>query len=74
MAQEQRNSFEDLPAWATTELMQIEALVQAVNETNKCDTRKNAAQVKIDDYRSMIDKIDTGGFSWKMMFKGQQAK
>jgi hypothetical protein len=28
---EQKNSFEELPAWATTELMIIEALVESVN-------------------------------------------
>ena len=54
--------------------MQIEALIEAVNSTNKCESRRQAARSKIEDYRSLIDKIDKKEVSFRMMFKGSQAK
>lgn len=74
MAKEQRNSFQGLPAWATTELLRIESLEAAVAGRNKCDARMHTAKKEAEDRRALMEKIDSGRFAWRLMLKNQEAK
>lgn len=60
--------------WVKGEAWCLEALVEAVNDKNKCDTRKKATEAEIVSLTETINKLNAGKFTFGTMFKGDAGK
>ena len=74
MTQQHSNPFVHIAMWVKGESWCLEALNEAVNEKNKCDTRKKNCEAEIVSLTETINKLNEGKFTFGTMFKGDAGK
>ena len=60
--------------WVKSELMELSALIEAISRKEGVEAARNKAQSKIRDRKDTIDKMNTGKFTFKGLFKNNSEK
>jgi hypothetical protein len=60
--------------WVKSELMELQALIEAISRKEGVEAARTNAIKKIKDRKETIDKMNQGKFTFKGMFKNQGEK
>jgi hypothetical protein len=69
-----KNPFLHMQNWVKSEIMELNALIEAISRKEGVDAARNKALQKIKDRKDTIDKINQGKFTFKAMFKSTGEK
>jgi hypothetical protein len=60
--------------WVKSELMELSALIEAISRKEGVEAARSKAITKIRDRKETIDKMNTGKFTFKGLFKNNSEK
>jgi len=60
--------------WVKSELMELNALIEAISRKEGVEAARSKALAKIRDRKETIDKLNQGKFTFKGMFKNTSEK
>ena len=60
--------------WVKSEQMELQALFEAISRKEGVDGARNKALARIRDRKETIDKMNTGKFTFKGLFKNTNEK
>ena len=60
--------------WVKSELMELSALIEAISRKEGVEAARSKAITKIRDRKETIDKMNTGKFTFKGLFKSNSEK
>jgi hypothetical protein len=60
--------------WVKSELMELQALIEAISRKEGVEAARTKALSKIKDRKETIDKMNQGKFTFKGLFKNQTEK
>jgi hypothetical protein len=69
-----QNPFKHMRNWVKSELMEIQALIEAISRKEGVEAARTNAIKKIKDKKETIDKMNQGKFTFKGLFKNQGEK
>ena len=72
--QQMRNPFIHVRNWVKGEIMDLDALLQAILRKEAVDGMKFKTITQLKQNRDTVDKMNTGKFTFKAMFKSQSGK
>ena len=64
-----QNPFKHMRNWVKSELMEIQALIEAISRKEGVEAARTNAIKKIKDKKDTIDKMNQGKFTFKGLFK-----
>lgn len=74
LGKELQNPFKHIRNWIKGEVMNLEALMQAISEKESCDVRKQNAIKKLAADKELNMKLAEGKFTIKSAFKSKSGK
>lgn len=60
--------------WIRGEIMELSALIEAISRKEGIEAAKSKAQTRVKDSKETVDKMNTGKFTVKGLFKSQAEK
>lgn len=68
------NPFKHIRNWIKCEMMNLNALMDAISQKESCDSRKAKCQSMLAADRQTLEKLQNNKFQIKTMFKKQSQK
>jgi hypothetical protein len=69
-----KNPFKHMRNWVKSELMELHSLIEAISRKEGVEAARTKALAKIRDRKETIDKMNTGKFTFKGLFKNNSEK
>lgn len=69
-----RNPFKHIRNWIKGEVMELNALLECISRKEGVEAAKSKAITKVKDSKETVDKMNTGKFTLKGLFKSQSGK
>ena len=69
-----KNPFKHIRNWIKGELMELNALLECISRKEGVEATKSKAITKVKDNKETVDKMNTGKFTFKGLFKSQSGK
>jgi len=74
LADDMINPFKHIRNWIKCEMMNLNALMDAISQKESCDSRKAKCQANLNADRQTLEKLQNNKFQLKTMFKKQSQK
>jgi hypothetical protein len=74
LGEELNNSFKHIRNWIKMEMMNLETLILAIHEKERCYERKHKAVKALTEQQKQLKRIDEGKFTFKTMLKSKSSK
>lgn len=68
------NPFKHIRNWIKSEMMNLNALMEAISQKESCEARKQGSIKKLAEDRATLEKLQNGKFQFKTMFKKSSQK
>jgi len=69
-----QNPFKHIRNWIKGEIMEISCLIECVARKEGVESNKAKAINRVKDDKDTVDKLNTGKFTFKGLFKSQTGK
>jgi len=69
-----KNPFLHIRNWVKGEIMELGALMEAISRKEGIEASKSRTITKVKERKETVDKLSTGKFTFKGMFKSKDGK
>jgi hypothetical protein len=73
-SQSLKNPFKHIRNWVKTEIMELGSLMESISRKEGVEAMKLRTMNKVRDRKDTVDKLSTGKFTFKGLFKSKDGK